>query len=83
MNFAIALGRLYLIRGQSYKDAVAILKTTAKAAAEPVLKCTFKRSRGSEFAQLQTDHFLGDIYGNVLFAVVYRDGVSYEIGEDC
>ena len=30
---------LDLIRGQDYKDAVAILKTTAKAAAEPVLKC--------------------------------------------
>ena len=30
---------LDLIRGKDYKDAVAILKTTAKAASEPVLKC--------------------------------------------
>ena len=30
---------LDLIRGVDYKNAVAILKTTAKAAAEPVLKC--------------------------------------------
>ena len=30
---------LDLIRGKNYKDAVAILKTTPKAACEPVLKC--------------------------------------------
>ena len=30
---------LDLIRGKDYKEAVAILKTTAKAASEPVLKC--------------------------------------------
>ncbi|MBO5866838.1 MAG: 50S ribosomal protein L22 [Clostridia bacterium] len=39
----IAPGKVHvvldLIRGKSYKDAVAILKTTNKAAAEPVLKC--------------------------------------------
>ena len=38
----IAPGKVHvvldLIRGKSYKDAVAILKTTNKAAAEPVLK---------------------------------------------
>ena len=30
---------LDLIRGRDYNEAVAILKTTAKAATEPVLKC--------------------------------------------
>lgn len=39
---------LELIRGQSYKDAVAILKTTPKAAAEPVLKCMNSAAANAE-----------------------------------
>ena len=39
---------LDLIRGQDYKDAVAILKTTAKAAAEPVLKCMNSAAANAE-----------------------------------
>ncbi len=39
---------LDLIRGQSYKDAVAILKTTAKTAAEPVLKCMNSAAANAE-----------------------------------
>lgn len=39
---------LDLIRGQSYKDAVAILKTTAKAAAEPILKCMNSAAANAE-----------------------------------
>ncbi len=39
---------LDLIRGQSYKDAVAILKTTPKAAAEPVLKCMNSAAANAE-----------------------------------
>lgn len=39
---------LDLIRGRDYKDAVAILKTTAKAAAEPVLKCMNSAAANAE-----------------------------------
>ncbi len=39
---------LDLIRGKSYKDAVAILKTTNKAAAEPVLKCMNSAAANAE-----------------------------------
>lgn len=39
---------LDLIRGQDYKDAVAILKTTAKAAAEPILKCMNSAAANAE-----------------------------------
>lgn len=39
---------LDLIRGKDYKDAVAILKTTAKAAAEPVLKCMNSAAANAE-----------------------------------
>ncbi|MBQ2711256.1 MAG: 50S ribosomal protein L22 [Clostridia bacterium] len=39
---------LDLIRGKNYKDAVAILKTTAKAAAEPVLKCMNSAAANAE-----------------------------------
>ena len=39
---------LDLIRGQSYKDAVAILKTSAKSAAEPVLKCMNSAAANAE-----------------------------------
>ena len=39
---------LDLIRGQSYKDAVAILKTTPKAAAEPVSKCMNSAAANAE-----------------------------------
>lgn len=39
---------LDLIRGKDYKDAVAILKTTAKAASEPVLKCVNSAAANAE-----------------------------------
>lgn len=39
---------LDLIRGKNYKDAVAILKTTAKAASEPVLKCLNSAAANAE-----------------------------------
>lgn len=39
---------LDLIRGVDYKDAVAILKTTTKAAAEPVLKCLNSAAANAE-----------------------------------
>lgn len=39
---------LDLIRGQDYKDAVAILKTTSKAAAEPILKCMNSAAANAE-----------------------------------
>lgn len=39
---------LDLIRGASYSDAVAILKTTSKAAAEPVLKCLNSAAANAE-----------------------------------
>lgn len=39
---------LDLIRGANYKDAVAILKTTSKAAAEPVLKCLNSAAANAE-----------------------------------
>ena len=48
----IAPGKVHvvldLIRGKSYKDAVAILKTTNKAAAEPVLKCLNSAAANAE-----------------------------------
>ena len=37
---------------------------------------------GGEFAESVTDHIFGDIYRNVLSAVVDSDGVTDEIGED-
>ena len=39
---------LDLIRGKSYTDAVAILKTTSKAASEPVLKCLNSAAANAE-----------------------------------
>lgn len=39
---------LDLIRGKDYRDAVAILKTTAKAASEPVLKCLNSAAANAE-----------------------------------
>ncbi len=39
---------LDLIRGVDYKNAVAILKTTSKAAAEPVLKCLNSAAANAE-----------------------------------
>lgn len=39
---------LDLIRGKSYKDAVAILKTTSKAACEPVLKVVNSAAANAE-----------------------------------
>ena len=39
---------LDLIRGRSYTDAVAILKTTSKAATEPVLKCLNSAAANAE-----------------------------------
>lgn len=39
---------LDLIRGKGYKEAVAILKTTAKAASEPVLKCMNSAAANAE-----------------------------------
>ena len=39
---------LDLIRGADYKNAVAILKTTNKAAAEPVLKCLNSAAANAE-----------------------------------
>ncbi len=39
---------LDLIRGRDYKDAVAILKTTPKAACEPVLKCLNSAAANAE-----------------------------------
>ena len=48
----IAPGKVHvvldLIRGKSYKDAVAILKTTNKAAAEPILKCMNSAAANAE-----------------------------------
>ena len=41
---------LDLIRGADYKDAVAILKTTNKAAAEPVLKCLNSAAANAAYA---------------------------------
>ena len=39
---------LDLIRGKGYNDAVAILKTTQKAASEPVLKCLNSAAANAE-----------------------------------
>ena len=39
---------LDLIRGKNYTDAVAILKTTQKAASEPVLKCLNSAAANAE-----------------------------------
>lgn len=39
---------LDLIRGKDYKEAVAILKTTPKAACEPVLKCLNSAAANAE-----------------------------------
>ena len=39
---------LDLIRGKNYQEAVAILKTTNKAAAEPVLKCLNSAAANAE-----------------------------------
>ena len=39
---------LDLIRGRDYNEAVAILKTTAKAATEPVLKCLNSAAANAE-----------------------------------
>ena len=39
---------LDLIRGKNYTDAVAILKTTQKAASEPVLKCMNSAAANAE-----------------------------------
>ena len=39
---------LDLIRGKSYTEAVAILKTTQKAASEPVLKCLNSAAANAE-----------------------------------
>ena len=39
---------LDLIRGKRYSDAVAILKTTQKAASEPVLKCLNSAAANAE-----------------------------------
>ena len=39
---------LDLIRGRGYNEAVAILKTTAKAASEPVLKCLNSAAANAE-----------------------------------
>lgn len=39
---------LDLIRGKDYKEAVAILKVTAKAASEPVLKCLNSAAANAE-----------------------------------
>ena len=39
---------LDLIRGKDYTDAVAILKTTQKAASEPVLKCLNSAAANAE-----------------------------------
>ena len=39
---------LDLIRGRDYRDAVAILKTTQKAACEPVLKCLNSAAANAE-----------------------------------
>lgn len=39
---------LDLIRGRDYNEAVAILKTTAKAASEPVLKCLNSAAANAE-----------------------------------
>ena len=39
---------LDLIRGKDYSQAVAILKTTAKAASEPVLKCLNSAAANAE-----------------------------------
>ena len=38
---------------------------------------------GSEFTEFMTDHLLGNIDGNVLFAVVNGDRVTDHIGNDC
>ena len=43
---------LDLIRGKDYKDAVAILKTTAKAASEPVLKCMNSAAANAEVTRI-------------------------------
>ena len=37
---------------------------------------------GSKLAQLVTNHVLGNIYRNMLAAIVYCDGVTDELGED-
>lgn len=39
---------LDIIRGRDYNEAVAILKTTAKAASEPVLKCLNSAAANAE-----------------------------------
>lgn len=39
---------LDLIRGRDYNEAIAILKTTAKAATEPVLKCLNSAAANAE-----------------------------------
>ena len=37
---------------------------------------------GRELAELVADHFLGDVDGHMLAAVMHGDGVAHEIGED-
>ena len=41
-----------------------------------------ERSGGNELAQLMADHILGDIYGHMTAAVMDRDGVADEGGEN-
>ena len=57
---------LDLIRGKNYKDAVAILKTTAKAAAEPVLKCMNSAAANAENNQnlSRNDLYVAECYAN-------------------
>ena len=66
----IAPGKVHvvldLIRGKSYKDAVAILKTTNKAAAEPVLKCLNSAAANAE-------NNLGMSRDNLFVAACYAD----------
>ena len=38
-------------------------------------------SRG-KFSQFMAYHLFGDVNGNVLFAVVYGDGVAYHVGNN-
>src|SRR5205085_1908613 len=37
---------------------------------------------GAELAELVTDQFLGDVHGNELAAVVHRERVPHELGDD-
>ena len=43
---------------------------------------TFEGSRGSKLTELVTYHILGNIYRNVLSAVMNSKSVTYEIGEN-